>query len=55
MWLTFMKNREKRPDSISTAPLRVDVHSHLLPALDEGLKNLKESLEFILELRNLGF
>lgn len=55
MRLTFIKNREKRPDSISIAPLRVDVHSHLLPALDEGPKILEESLELILELRNLGF
>ena len=55
MRLTFMKNREKRPDRISIAPLRVDVHSHLLPALDEGSKNLEESLELILQLRNLGF
>ena len=55
MRLTFIKNREKRPDSISIAPLRVDVHSHLLPALDEGPKILEESLELILELQNLGF
>jgi tyrosine-protein phosphatase YwqE len=50
-----MKNREKRFDTISIAPLRVDVHSHLLPALDEGSKNLNESLELILALKNLGF
>jgi protein-tyrosine phosphatase len=55
MRLTFLKNREKRPDRISIAPLRVDVHSHLLPALDEGSKNLEESLDLILELQNLGF
>ena len=55
MRLTFMKNREKRPDRMAIAPLRVDVHSHLLPALDEGSRNIEESLELILELRNLGF
>ena len=35
--------------------MRVDVHLYLLPALNEGLKILEESLELILELRNLGF
>jgi tyrosine-protein phosphatase YwqE len=40
---------------MAIAPLRVDVHSHLLPALDEGSRNIEESLELILELRNLGF
>lgn len=55
MRLTFLKNREKRLDMFSVAPLRVDVHSHLLPALDEGSKNLNESLELILALKNLGF
>lgn len=50
-----MKSRDKRPDRVSIAHLRVDIHSHLLPGLDEGSKNLEESLELILELRNLGF
>ena len=40
---------------ISFTPLRVDVHSHLLPSLDEGSKNLEESMRLILELKNLGF
>jgi len=55
MRLTFLKNSDKRLDRISVDPLRVDVHSHLLPALDEGSKNLNESLELIISLKNLGF
>ncbi len=55
MRLTFLRNREKRPDKLTIAPLRVDVHSHLLPALDEGSKNIEESISMIAALRNLGF
>lgn len=33
----------------------VDMHSHLLPALDDGLKSMEETIEFIKELNNLGF
>ena len=55
MRLNFLKNREKRPNVLPLSPLRVDVHSHLLPALDEGAKNLQESLFLIAELKDLGF
>ena len=55
MRLNFTKNREKRSEVMPFSALRVDVHSHLLPAIDEGAKNLEESLALIAELRDLGF
>ena len=33
----------------------VDIHSHILPAIDDGPKNAKKSLELISEMRKLGF
>ena len=33
----------------------VDIHSHVLPGLDDGAKNVKESLELISEMKRLGF
>lgn len=33
----------------------VDMHSHLLPGLDDGLKSLDETLAFIKELNTLGY
>jgi len=33
----------------------VDLHSHLLPGIDDGAKNMKESIELIVLLKDLGF
>ena len=33
----------------------VDIHSHILPGIDDGAKNVKESMELISEMKNLGF
>ena len=33
----------------------VDIHSHLLPAIDDGAKNIEESQFLISELRKIGF
>lgn len=35
--------------------LAVDMHSHLLPKVDDGSQSIQESLYFIEELQNLGF
>ena len=33
----------------------IDIHSHLLPGIDDGAKNFKHTLELITELKALGF
>ena len=33
----------------------VDIHSHILPGIDDGAKNIDESLSLISEMRKLGF
>ena len=33
----------------------IDIHSHILPGIDDGVKNLNESLELISLLSNAGF
>ena len=35
--------------------LEVDVHSHLLPGIDDGAKNIEETLKMINKLVDLGF
>tara|TARA_Y100001954_G_C15813593_1_gene606391 strand:+ start:67 stop:795 length:729 start_codon:yes stop_codon:yes gene_type:complete len=33
----------------------VDIHSHILPGIDDGAKNIDESIELISEMKKLGF
>lgn len=33
----------------------IDIHSHILPGVDDGAKNIKESKELISEMKKLGF
>ena len=35
--------------------LTVDMHSHLLPGIDDGLQEVGQSVEFIRDLRDLGY
>jgi len=35
--------------------IEVDMHSHLLPGLDDGLKEVEKSVEFIKDLQKLGY
>jgi protein-tyrosine phosphatase len=35
--------------------LGADMHSHLLPGIDDGLQELQQSVEFIKDLQNLGY
>jgi tyrosine-protein phosphatase YwqE len=35
--------------------LSVDMHSHLLPGLDDGLQEMEQTLAFIRELQQLGY
>jgi len=36
-------------------PLVVDIHSHLIPAIDDGSTNMDNSIELILALKELGY
>ena len=47
--------RFKRKTAASVLPLTVDVHSHLLPGIDDGVESWDESLFILQELTNLGY
>ena len=51
--LNFLKN--KKPALIKQLPLHfVDIHSHILPAIDDGSKSLEESLGLLKRMHNYG-
>jgi tyrosine-protein phosphatase YwqE len=39
----------------NSAPLLADIHSHLLPGIDDGVKDFEEALAVIKQLRDLGY
>lgn len=51
----FSKLFGKKEEIIVTEPLTVDFHSHLLPGIDDGVKNFEESLEIIRAFKDLGY
>ncbi len=50
MFSLFNKKNE-----VQKSPLKVDMHSHLLVGLDDGVKSLEEAIEVINDLAEIGF
>ena len=50
-------NKLKKTQNQNTLPLEytTDLHSHLLPGIDDGVKTLEESIDIIIGLKELGF
>ena len=53
MFFNFLKSKptlkELIPDGF------VDIHSHILPGIDDGAKDVKESMKIISKMKNMGF
>jgi protein-tyrosine phosphatase len=55
--MSFLKNifsSSKSTDSI-TQDILVDMHSHLLPMLDDGSESFESSIELLHEFQNMGY
>lgn len=52
---TFFSAKKKNIIDATLSVLGVDMHSHVLPGIDDGAKNLEESIERIQNLYDLGF
>ncbi len=42
-------------DSNSKSLVSVDIHSHLIPSIDDGAKDMERSIELILALKDMGY
>jgi protein-tyrosine phosphatase len=50
----FLK-KKSREYSVNFSEIGVDIHSHLIPGVDDGAKDLENSIELIKALKDLGF
>lgn len=51
----FGKKKEKNLTPADLSVLGVDVHSHLIPGIDDGAKTIEESLNLLAEFEALGY
>ena len=52
--LSFLFGKKKSLSPVTQLPIKVDVHSHILPGIDDGSPNIETSLELIKGLMKLG-
>jgi tyrosine-protein phosphatase YwqE len=53
-WLDFLKKKPEEVEALDLSWLQVDMHSHLIPGIDDGSKSMEESLELIQRLASYG-
>ena len=51
----FSSFRRSSLDSLDFTVLKTDMHSHLIPSIDDGSKGIEETIQLITALKNLGF
>lgn len=51
----FFKSKSEPEVQVDLSQLGVDLHSHLIPGIDDGAKNMEDSIQLITELKNLGY
>lgn len=50
---SFLKKKESWPERV--LPLKTDIHSHLIPAIDDGIQSVEEGLEILRIMQGLGY
>lgn len=53
--LKSLFSKKKIVNITSLAPIGVDMHSHLIANIDDGVKTIDEAIEIILEMKSLGY
>lgn len=50
----FRKKQQKVPE-INFSRIKTDIHSHLIPGIDDGAQNIEESISLIKRMMDFGF
>lgn len=53
-WFDAFKKKPTEPVHLDLSWLKVDMHSHLIPGIDDGSKSMEESLELVKRLADFG-
>lgn len=51
----MLKNIFHKRKKIDLSELQTDVHSHLIPGIDDGAKTMEDTIEMLLKFQELGF
>jgi len=55
MIFSFFKKKNRVEKNQHIKLLKVDIHSHLIPSIDDGAKNIDESISLIKALQEIGY
>ena len=50
----YLFRKKEIPLSTFFTPSYVDIHSHVLPGIDDGAKTMEESIALLLKMRSYG-
>ncbi len=53
-WFDFLKKKNQQAAPLDLSWLKVDMHSHLIPGIDDGSKTMDESLALIKRMADFG-
>lgn len=55
LWNRLFGKKPKLADESFVNPITTDLHSHLLPGIDDGVQTLEESIDVLKHLSSLGY
>jgi len=55
MIFSFFKKKKLKKEDTTFISLKVDIHSHIIPAIDDGAKNIEDSIQLIKGLQDIGY
>jgi tyrosine-protein phosphatase YwqE len=53
--LSWLFGKSKTVESVNLSRIGIDIHSHLIPGIDDGVETVEESIEMILKMKSLGY